>query len=138
MLDKITRERYRAATVAALDRSLATLDDHEKLLLLYYHVEGLKLREIARLVEEPASPLRRWFQRQSKRRVHVPDSRVHESTVMRWLEKVYGKVLECFRSELQETSGLSETEIELCVEMATEDLAPEDVRRHLTDAPAEG
>lgn len=138
MVDKITREKYRAATVEALDRSLATLDDHEKLLLLYYHVEGLKLREIARLVEEPASPLRRWFQRQSKRRVHVPDSRVHESTVMRWLEKVYGKVLERFRSELQETSGLSETEIELCVEMATEDLAPEDVRRHLTDAPAEG
>jgi RNA polymerase sigma-70 factor (ECF subfamily) len=138
MVDKITRERYRAVTVAALDRSLATLDDHEKLLLLYYHVEGLKLREIARLVEEPASPLRRWFQRQSKRRVHVPESRVHESTVMRWLEKVYGKVLERFRSELQETSGLSETEIELCVEMATEDLAPEDVRRHLMDAPAEG
>jgi RNA polymerase sigma-70 factor (ECF subfamily) len=138
MVDRITRERYRAVTVAALDQSLATLDDHEKLLLLYYHVEGLKLREIARLVEEPASPLRRWFQRQSKRRVHVPDSRVHESTVMRWLEKVYGKVLERFRSELQEKSGLSETEIELCVEMATDDLAPEDVRRHLMDAPAEG
>ena len=138
MVDKITRDRYRAATVAALDRSLATLDDHEKLLLLYYHVEGLKLREIARLVEEPASPLRRWFQRQSKRRVHVPESRVHESTVMRWLEKVYGKVLDRFRSELQGQSGLSETEIELCVEMATEDLAPEDVRRHLMDAPTDG
>jgi RNA polymerase sigma-70 factor (ECF subfamily) len=137
MVDRITREQYRAATIAALDTSLATLDDHEKLLLLYYHVEGLKLREIARLVEEPASPLRRWFQRQSKRRVHVPDSRVHESTVMRWLEKVYGKVLERFRSELQEKRGLSEVEIELCVEMATEDLVPEDVRRHLTDAPVE-
>jgi hypothetical protein len=123
--------------VSALDKALATLDDHEKLLLLYYHVEGLKLREIARLVEEPASPLRRWFQRQSKRRVSDPDSRVHESTVMRWLEKVYGKVLERFRSELEEQSGLSATEIELCIEMATEDLAPEDVRRHLMDAPAE-
>lgn len=138
MVDRITRERYRAATVAALDTSLATLDDHEKLLLLYYHVEGLKLREIARLVEEPRSPLRRWFQRQSKRRVNVPESRVHESTVMRWLEKVYGKVLESFRSELREKSELSENEIELCVEMATEDLAPEDVRRHLTDVPSEG
>ncbi|HEX8844667.1 MAG TPA: sigma-70 family RNA polymerase sigma factor [Pyrinomonadaceae bacterium] len=137
MVDRITRERYRAATVEALDASLATLDDHEKLLLLYYHVEGLKLREIARLVEEPQSPLRRWFQRQSKRRVTVPDSRVHESTIMRWLEKVYGKVLERFRSELQEKSGLSDAEIELCVEMATEDLAPEDVRRHLMDVPAE-
>jgi RNA polymerase sigma-70 factor len=138
MVDKITRERYREATVAALDKSLAMLDDHEKLLLLYYHVEGLKLREIARLVEEPSSPLRRWFQRQSKRRINMPDSRVHESTVMRWLEKVYGKVLERFRSELQENNGLSDTEIEMCVEMATEDLAPEDVRRHLMDVPAEG
>jgi RNA polymerase sigma-70 factor len=133
MVDRVMRERYRAMTVAALDTSLSALDDHEKLLLLYYHVEGLKLREIARLVEEPRSPLRRWFQRQSKRRVNVPDSRVHESTVMRWLEKVYGKVLERFRSELEEKSGLSETEIETCVEMATEDLAPEDVRRHLQD-----
>ena len=138
MLDRVERERYREATVAALDTSLATLDDHEKLLLLYYHVEGLKLREIARLVEEPQSPLRRWFQRQSKRRVNIPESRVHESTVMRWLEKVYGKVLERFRSELQEKGGLSDAEIETCVEMATEDLAPEDVRRHLMDVPAEG
>jgi RNA polymerase sigma-70 factor len=137
MVDRVLRERYRAATLAALDTSLAMLDEHEKLLLLYYHVEGLKLREIARLVEEPASPLRRWFQRQSKRRVNVPESRVHESTVMRWLEKVYGKVLERFRSELREKSGLSETEIDTCVEMATEDLAPEDVRRHLSNAPVE-
>jgi RNA polymerase sigma-70 factor len=137
MVDRVMRERYREATVAALDTSLSMLDDHEKLLLLYYHVEGLKLREIARLVEEPQSPLRRWFQRQSKRRVDIPESRVHESTVMRWLEKVYGKVLERFRSELQEKSGLSDAEIETCVEMATEDLAPEDVRRHLLNAPAE-
>jgi RNA polymerase sigma-70 factor (ECF subfamily) len=137
LLDRITRERYRAATLGALDMSLATLDDHEKLLLLYYHVEGLKLREIAKLVEEPKSPLRRWFQRQSKRRISIPESRVHESTIMRWLEKVYSKVLERFRSELKEKNDLSETEIELCVEMATEDLAPEDVRRHLLDAPTE-
>jgi RNA polymerase sigma-70 factor len=137
MIERVARERYRADTVAALDISLASLDDHEKLLLLYYHVEGLKLREIARLVEEPRSPLRRWFQRQSKRRVTVPESRVHESTVMRWLEKVYGKVLSRFRSELQDKSGLSEAEIELCVEMATQDLAPEDVRRHLMDVPVE-
>jgi RNA polymerase sigma-70 factor len=137
MVDRVMRERYRAATLSALDAALGMLDDHEKLLLLYYHVEGLKLREIARLVEEPASPLRRWFQRQSKRRTDVPESRVHESTVMRWLEKVYGKVLERFRSELRDKSELSEAEIETCVEMATEDLAPEDVRRHLTNAPAE-
>lgn len=133
MLDRIARERFQAATVAALDVSFATLDDHEKLLLLYYHVENLKLREIARLVEEPASPLRRWFQRQSKQRSKAPSSRVHESTVMRWLEKVYGKILDRFRTELVEKDGLTPAEIELCVEMATEDLASEDVRRHLTD-----
>ena len=113
MVDRITRERYAAVTVAALDSSLATLDDHEKLLLLYYHVEGLKLREIARLVEAPASPLRRWFQRQSKRRTSAPESRVHESTVMRWRES-YGKVLDCFRRELEEKGGLSADEIEIC------------------------
>ena len=134
MLDRIARERFQAATVAALDVSFATLDDHEKLLLLYYHVENLKLREIARLVEEPASPLRRWFQRQSKQRSKAPASRVHESTVMRWLEKVYGKILDRFRTELVEKDGLTPVEIELCVEMATEDLAGEDVRRHLMDA----
>jgi RNA polymerase sigma-70 factor len=133
MVDRIARERYRTATVSALDTSLATLDDHEKLLLLYYHVEGLKLREIARLVEEPQSPLRRWFQRQSKRRNLAPESRVHESTIMRWLEKVYGKVLARFREELEEKGGLSSEEIDICIGMATEDLATEDVRRHLMD-----
>jgi RNA polymerase sigma-70 factor len=59
MVDRIARERYAAATVAALDSSLSTLDDHEKLLLLYYHVEGLKLREIARLVETPVETPRK-------------------------------------------------------------------------------
>jgi RNA polymerase sigma-70 factor (ECF subfamily) len=137
MLDGIVRERYRKATVAALDKALKELDDHEKLLLLYYHVEGLKLREIARLVEEPVSPLRRWFQRQSKRRTNAPEARVHESTVMRWLEKVYSKALQRFRTELQEKSGLKGEEVALCIEMATEDLAPEDIRRHLMDISAE-
>jgi transposase len=138
MVDRIARERYAAATVAALDASLSTLDDHEKLLLLYYHVEGLKLREIARLVETPESPLRRWFQRQSKRRASAPESRVHESTVMRWLEKVYGKVLDRFRQELEAKGGLSADEIEICLEMATEDLSSEDVRRHLNSFSQEG
>ncbi|HEY0003723.1 MAG TPA: hypothetical protein VGB17_02845 [Pyrinomonadaceae bacterium] len=137
MIERLAQERYRAATLAALNRSLAGLDDHEKLLLLYYHVEGLKLREIARLVEEPVSPLRRWFQRQSKRRTSAPEARVHESTIMRWLEKVYGKVLEQFRDDLKERAGLKAEEIAICVEMATEDLAPEDVRHHLMNVSEE-
>jgi RNA polymerase sigma-70 factor (ECF subfamily) len=137
MIEGVTRERYRAAVVAALDAAFASLDDHEKLLLLFYHVENLKLREIARLVETPASPLRRWFQRQSKRRVSIPESRVHESTVMRWLEKVYGKVLTRFRDELEKKNRLQPEEIALCVEMASADLAAEDVRRHLVKVKSE-
>ncbi|MBA2503059.1 MAG: hypothetical protein H0V27_09290 [Pyrinomonadaceae bacterium] len=141
MLDEITRRRYREATVEALNTAFAGLGEHEKLLLLFYHVENLKLREIARLVEQPASPLRVWFQR--KRRggssnsseMNSNNGRVHESTVMRWLEKVYATVLERFREELKTTGGLSEAEIEICMSMATDDLAPEDVRRHLTQQP---
>jgi RNA polymerase sigma-70 factor (ECF subfamily) len=116
MLANVVRERYRTATVAALDHALATLDDHEKLLLLYYHVDGLKLREIAKLVQEPMSPIRRWFQRRAR------SGRVHESTVMRWLEKAYEKVSERFAQELAGKHRLSAEEIEICMSIATDDL----------------
>ena len=122
MMASVVRDRYRSATIAALDQSLATLDDHEMLLLLYYHVEGLKLREIARLVEQPRSPIRRWFQRRAKQRGAVT-SRVHESTVMRWLEKVYQKVSDRFHAELTDKHGLNAAEIEICRAIATEDPA---------------
>jgi len=133
MMTHVMRERYRSFAIAALDQSLATLDEHETLLLLYYHVEGLKLREIARLVEEPASPIRRWFQQQSKRLANSPRSRVHESTVMRWLEKVYRKVSDCFRAELAAKHGLNTEEIDICVAIATEDLG-QGVRLNQTGA----
>jgi len=123
MLVNVVRERYRAATMTALDQSLAALDDHETLLLLYYHVEGLKLREIARIVEQPRSPIRRWFQRQSRLRVGQAPGRVHESTVMRWLEKVYKKVSDHFHAELANKHGLNPAEIEICKAIATEDPA---------------
>jgi RNA polymerase sigma-70 factor, ECF subfamily len=122
MLANVVRERYRSMTVAALDQALATLDDHETLLLLYYHVDGLKLREIARIVEEPTSPVRRWFQRRAKRGTQARSSRVHESTVMRWLERAYRKVLDRFHAELGDKHGLSAAEIEICRGIATEDL----------------
>lgn len=122
MMASLVRERYRSATIAALDQSLAALDDHETLLLLYYHVEGLKLREIARIVEEPRSPIRRWFQRQSKRGGD-PSSRVHESTVMRWLERVYQKISRRFHAELADKHGLNAAEIEICKAIAVEDPA---------------
>ena len=122
MLATVARERYRSVTVSALDEALSALDDHEKLLLLYYHVDGLKLREIARIVEEPKSPIRRWFQRRAKRGGKPESGRVHESTVMRWLEKAYRKVLDHFQNCLGKKHGLTAAEIEICRKLATEDL----------------
>ena len=132
MIDFIAKDRYRKATLSAIENSFANLDDHEKLLLLYYHVESLKLREIARMVENPASPLRGWFQRKSANRETNPASRIHESTIMRWLEKSYAKVLKSFRSELQTTHRLSEQELEICMGLATQDLASPNIYRNLT------
>jgi RNA polymerase sigma-70 factor len=132
MLDEITRQRYRKATVAAIENAFGSLDKHEKLLLLYYHVENLKLREIARLVENPGSPLRDWFQRKSSTREANPASRIHESTIMRWLEKSYGKVLEYFRKELRSHYELRDDEITICMELATQDLASRSLYRNLT------
>jgi len=123
MVDQITRERYRTATVTAIQNAFSSLEDHEKLILLYYHVENLKLREISRLVESEDSPLRAWFQRKSATREKNPAGRIHESTVMRWLEKCYAKVLQSFRTQLVSESGLSEAEVAICTQLATQDLA---------------
>lgn len=132
MVDKIARDRYRTATLEAIATAFSTLEDHEKLILLYYHVENMKLREIARLVENEASPLRGWFQRKTQTREKDPGSRIHESTVMRWLEKSYAKVLQLFRQELQGKHGLGSEEIEICFSIATEDLSGPNLYRHLS------
>jgi RNA polymerase sigma-70 factor len=122
MIDDLARRRYRSATLTSMDSAFAALEDHEKLLLLYYHVEQLKLREIARLVEKEDSPLRGWFQRKSQRREQNPGGRIHESTVMRWLDKSYAKILQGFKAELQASHGLSHEEVGICLELATQDL----------------
>lgn len=132
MLDKIAKDRYRKATLNSIENAFASLDNHEKLLLLYYHVENMKLREIARMVENVSSPLRGWFQRRSTTRDQNPETRIHESTIMRWLEKSYAKVLKIFRAELIQTHQLSEKEIEICMELATQDLASPNIYRNLT------
>lgn len=132
MLDQITRDRYRKATVTAIETAFGSLDDHEKLILLYYHVENLKLREIAKLVENENSPLRAWFQRKSNAREQNPAGRIHESTVMRWLEKCYAKVLQSFSEHLRSNSGLNDTEITICTRLATEDLAGNSFFRNLS------
>jgi RNA polymerase sigma-70 factor (ECF subfamily) len=132
MIDHITRERYRKTTLSAIGNAFSSLDPHEKLLLLYYHVEGMKLREISRLVENEASPLRGWFQRRSASREKNPSSRIHESTVMRWLEKCYERVLEVFKSELTAKHGMKPEEIEICMDLALQDLAGGNIFRNLT------
>lgn len=132
MIDRLTREQYRQTTLSAIETAFAELGDHEKLLLLYYHVENLKLREIAKFVENPASPLRDWFQRKSSQREINPEARIHESTVMRWLEKTYGKVLKTFRHDLLTNKGLKEEELDICMEIATQDLASPNLYRNLT------
>ncbi len=131
MIDEISRERYRKATVASIENAFSSLDDHEKLLLLYYHGENLKLREIARLVEKPDSVLRNWFQRKSAVRKKDPSSKIHESTVMRWLEKTYKKVLKSFGDCLRTNHNLGPEEVEICLELATKDLANPDLYRNL-------
>ncbi len=131
MIERLEMNRYRSATLDALSSSFAALDAHERLLLAYYHVDGLKLREIARLAEDTSSPIRGWFQRRSQTRDADPGSKVHESTVMRWLEKSYAKVLRTFRAELKEQHGLNEDEIEACMGLATKDLAGGELYRDL-------
>lgn len=122
MVEHLTRDRYRSATVAAIANAFQSLDPHERLLLSYYHVDNLKLREIARLAERASSPLRGWFQRRSQTREMDPGSRVHESTVMRWLEKSYSHVMRLFREELANEHGYKPEEIEICIGLATQDL----------------
>lgn len=131
LVEQIARNRYRKATFNSIETAFASLEEHEKLLLLYYHVEQMKLREIARLVENENSPLRRWFQRRMQSRTDNPQGRIHESTVMRWLDKSYAKVLQLFRSELESTHKLTAAEIELCLNLVTDDLAGKDLFRHL-------
>jgi RNA polymerase sigma factor (sigma-70 family) len=132
MVDQISEARFRDATVSAIDKAFSGLEPHEKLLLKLYHVEDLKLREIARLVENPKSPLRNWFQRKSAGRERNPASRIHESTVMRWLEKCYTKVLGLFSTELHSSHGMNKQEIEICLGLATKDLSASDIFRNLT------
>jgi RNA polymerase sigma-70 factor (ECF subfamily) len=133
MIDQIEQNKYRPATLSAIEKAFSSLEPHEKLLLLYYHSDGMKLREIARLAESEISPLRSWFQRKSASRDKDPASRVHESTVMRWLEKCYARVLELFRTELESGHGFAPEEIEICMDLALQDIAGSIIYRNLTE-----
>ncbi len=128
----VARNQYRAVTVQSIEAAFASLEDHEKLLLLYYHSEQLKLREIARLIENENSPLRRCFQPSKRGRPDKPGARIHESTVMRWLERTYAKVLQAFKAELQSNHKLSKEEIDICLDLVHEDLASKSVFQNLS------
>lgn len=132
MLQQIERNRFRQATITALDAAFNSLESHEKLLLLYYHVERLTLNEITRLVEPADSPLRNWFQQRTGKRGATSTTRTHESTVMRWLNKCYGKISQRFRLELQSDKGFTPREIESCIELAMEELSETSVFKNLS------
>lgn len=131
MIEHIAQQRYRSATLASIQAAFESLDDHEKLLLLYYHVDQLKLREIARLVEAEESPLRAWFQRRSESREKNPRGRIYESTIMRWLDRSYEKILRLFKNELASKHNLSLDEIAICLGLATQDLGGGSIFRNL-------
>jgi RNA polymerase sigma-70 factor (ECF subfamily) len=128
--------RYRKATVQALDKAFASLAEHEKLLLLYYHAERLTLREICDLLQIEDSPLRRWFQLPADIRNRSGAKRTHESTVMRWLNKSYGRIFSAFKTELEAVHGLSSDEIESCIELATQELTNTSIFQKLATGPS--
>lgn len=131
MIEQVAREKYRTATVAALSEAFSALEPHEKLLIALYHVDNLKLREISRLVENESSPLRGWIKRRSSAREKDPSARIHESTVMRWLEKSYERILDIFKGDLAGRQGLNPSEVEICIGLASADLAGPDIYRDL-------
>jgi RNA polymerase sigma-70 factor len=131
VIDQITRNRYRLTTLKSIEAAFGLLENHEKLLLLYYHVDQLKLREIARLAENEKSPLRGWFQRKLQSREKNPGGRIHESTIMRWLEKSYARVFQLFNAELTQNHDLNPAEIEICLELATQGLTGENLFSNL-------
>ncbi|HMU34392.1 MAG TPA: hypothetical protein PKC89_11055 [Pyrinomonadaceae bacterium] len=131
MVEQVARDKYRSATAAALSEAFAALEPHEKLLIALYHVDNLKLREISRLVEDEASPLRGWIKRRSSAREKDPSARIHESTVMRWLEKSYERILDVFKRDLAVRQGLNADEVEICIGLASADLAGPDLYRDL-------
>lgn len=126
IVDRMTREKYLRLALSAMEQAFAQLEDYEKLLLFYYYVENLKLREIAKLVEVPTSPLRNWFRRHSEK-----GSRIHESTIMRWLEKTYRKLFNLFQSELHRTENLKPSEIEACLNIIANELPNLSLREKL-------
>jgi RNA polymerase sigma factor (sigma-70 family) len=118
-LDELTKKKYLKVVLQSMEKAFSRLSDHEKLILFYYYTEKLTLGQIAKIVEVPDSPLRSWFKRKTEKRKKDPSSKIHESTIMRWLEKTYKKILQLFHEEL-EAFNLKQQEVETCIEIAAE------------------
>jgi len=51
---------------------------------------------------------------------------------MRWLEKSYAKVLDMFQSELKTKHGLRAEEVEICMDLAQQDLTGRNIYQNLS------
>jgi RNA polymerase sigma-70 factor, ECF subfamily len=91
------RERYLALMQAVLSETLAALEPHDRLRLAYYYIEELTLAQIGRLTGE------------------------HEATVSRKLDRTRRSVREQVDAALREKKRLSEAQVWLCYEYASQE-----------------
>lgn len=92
------RARYVQLIGRALAAALDNLDARDRLRLAYYYRDGLTLREIGRLMHD------------------------HESTVSRRLERTRGQIREGVERTLRHDGGLSDDQIRVCYDLASEEL----------------
>jgi RNA polymerase sigma-70 factor len=103
------RSWYVDALGAALNEALAALDPRDRLRLAYYYLENLTLRDISRLLNE------------------------HPSRVSRKLRQTRDDLRSSVEESLRRERNLSEEQIRLCYQYATERW-PFDLRRAVSDA----
>jgi RNA polymerase sigma-70 factor, ECF subfamily len=103
------RARYVAALAIVLAAALGALDARDRMRLGYYYRDGLKLREIGRLMGES------------------------ESGVSRHLERTRRTIRESIEAALSTAHGLSREQIAMCYHYGAEDL-PLDLGRALSEA----
>jgi len=103
------RSRYVSALSTALSEALGALEPRDRLRLGYYYLENLTLREIARLLNE------------------------HPSSVSRRLQQTRGELKRRVERSLRREQHLSEEQIRLCYDYASEQW-PFDLGRALSES----
>jgi RNA polymerase sigma-70 factor len=93
--------RYAECLSAAVEHALAQLPAQEKLLLSYYYVQGLTLKQIGRLAVE------------------------HEATISRHLDRVREKLRKRIEGYLRKTRKLSAYEVDRCLDFAARGVSVE-------------